>query len=50
MSKIRIFADFDGTITTTDLGAAIVDHCMTTRARKALDVKVLNGEETYRYF
>ncbi|KAI9360385.1 HAD-like domain-containing protein [Zopfochytrium polystomum] len=43
-----VFSDFDGTITVQDTGIEIIDHCIGTARRKALDRAVLDGTLTFR--
>ncbi|KAL7747421.1 hypothetical protein RI367_007175 [Sorochytrium milnesiophthora] len=45
---VVIFSDFDGTISTTDTGVVLIDHCMGTAARQALDLQILNGTMSFR--
>ena len=46
--KVQIFSDFDGTITNRDTGTVIVDHFITEKRRRDLDLSVLNNTKTFR--
>jgi len=45
---LKIFCDFDGTITHVDSCNIIIDHCMGREARRAIDDKIAGGEFSFR--
>jgi len=45
---LKIFSDFDGTISLIDAGDLIVDHCIGEEARRAIDDQIVSGELTFR--
>lgn len=47
-SHLKIFSDFDGTISQIDTGDLLVDYCIGKAARKALDDKIYSGELSFR--
>lgn len=47
MSHI-VFSDFDGTICLSDTTVLIIDACIGTAKRKALDEDVLHGRTSFR--
>ncbi len=45
---LKIFCDFDGTITRVDGCNLIIDHCIGREARRAIDDKIVSGEFSFR--
>ena len=45
---LKIFSDFDGTISTIDTGDLLVDYCIGKPARQAIDDKIFSGELSFR--
>ncbi len=45
---LKIFCDFDGTITRVDGCNIIIDHCIGRDARRAIDNKIVSGEYSFR--
>lgn len=45
---LKIFCDFDGTISLNDDCDRMVDHCMGREARQAIDHRILRGEISLR--
>ncbi|MFQ5575854.1 MAG: MtnX-like HAD-IB family phosphatase [Anaerolineae bacterium] len=45
---LKLFSDFDGTITRLDACDLIVDHCIGRRARQAIDDRIVAGQLTFR--
>lgn len=45
---LKIFCDFDGTISLNDDCDRLVDHCMGREARQAIDHRILSGEISLR--
>ncbi len=45
---LKIFCDFDGTITRVDGCNLIIDHCIGRDARCAIDDKIVSGEYSFR--
>lgn len=48
MTRLAIFSDFDGTITTKDTGVILIDSAMGQKRRKQLDSEILNSQTTFR--
>lgn len=47
-SLLKIFCDFDGTISLNDDCDRIVDHCMGRAARQAIDAQIVSGKISFR--
>ncbi|CEP09388.1 hypothetical protein [Parasitella parasitica] len=49
-TKIQVFTDFDGTLSTEDTGVLIIDdpRCMGSEARKELERQIMDHETPYR--
>ncbi len=45
---LKIFSDFDGTITRIDVCDLLVDRCIGYAARRAIDDAIVGGEMTFR--
>ena len=45
---LKIFCDFDGTVTRVDGCNIIIDHCLGRKARRAIDDKIVSGEFSFR--
>jgi len=45
---LKIFSDFDGTITRIDVCDLLVDRCIGYAARRAIDDAIVRGEMTFR--
>ena len=45
---LKVFCDFDGTITRVDGCNLIIDHCIGRDARRAIDDKIVSGELSFR--
>ena len=48
MRPLKIFCDFDGTITRVDGCNIIIDHAIGHAARRAIDDKIVSGEYSFR--
>lgn len=46
--KHIVFSDFDGTICKRDSVTILIDRCIGTETRKALDQDMLHGRKTFR--
>jgi 2,3-diketo-5-methylthio-1-phosphopentane phosphatase len=45
---LKIFSDFDGTISLIDTGDLIVDSCIGQEARRAIDDQIVSGQISFR--